>query len=78
MNDTPTDLPLAEDILATVGRWQGWLGREKRAARHTRAAYAFDLHNLFRFLVHYDGRQVTLKRLAELTLGNCTTAQLSF
>ena len=44
-----TNLPLADDVIDAVAKWQGWLKFEKRAAKHTIESYQFDLTNLFRF-----------------------------
>jgi len=48
MQMTINDLPLAEDVIDAVAKWQGWLRFEKRAAAHTIESYQFDLNNLFR------------------------------
>src|SRR5258708_3868294 len=65
-----TNLPLADDVIDTVAKWQGWLKFEKRAAKHTIESYQFDLTNLFRFLNKHRGKQVNLGMLAALTLGD--------
>jgi integrase/recombinase XerC len=61
-------LPLADDVIDAMTRWQGWLKNEKRVAAHTLSAYAFDLENLLRFLGRHRGRQINLGMLAILTL----------
>ena len=64
------ELPLADDLINAVAKWQGWLRFEKRAAANTIDAYQFDLHNLFNFVRLHRGRQVHLALLSELTLGD--------
>jgi integrase/recombinase XerC len=66
----PSALPLADDLIAAVAKWQSWLRFEKRAAKNTVAAYQFDLYNLFDFVRLHRARQVSLSLLAELTLGD--------
>ena len=61
-------LPLAADLQAALTQWQDWLANERRASKHTVAAYQFDLANLFTFLGSYHGKQIHLGLLAELTL----------
>jgi integrase/recombinase XerC len=64
------DLPLADDVIDAMVRWQSWLKHEKRAASHTLSSYALDLENLFRFLGRHRGRQITLGVLSTLTLSD--------
>ena len=63
-------LPLADDVINAMAKWQSWLRYEKRAAKHTADSYQFDLSNLFNFLVQHRARQVNLTMLAGLTLGD--------
>jgi integrase/recombinase XerC len=63
-------LPLADDVIDAVAKWQGWLRYEKRAAKHTIDSYQFDLNNLFRFLNKHRARQINLALLAGLALGD--------
>ena len=63
-------LPLAEDVVDALSRWQSWLALEKRASKHTVEAYRLDVFNLFNFLNNYHGRVVTLTMLGALTLGD--------
>src|SRR5882672_6378779 len=63
-------LPLADDLIDAVAKWQGWLQFEKRSAKNTVAAYEFDLRNLFDFVRMHRSRQVNLSLLAELTLAD--------
>lgn len=63
-------LPLADDLMDAVARWQAWLTFERRAAANTVAAYQFDLDNLFHFVRLHRGRQVNLSLLGELSLGD--------
>jgi integrase/recombinase XerC len=63
-------LPLADDLMHAVAKWNGWLRFEKRAAKNTIASYQFDLDNLFNFVRRHRARQVNLALLAELTLGD--------
>jgi integrase/recombinase XerC len=63
-------LPLADDLINAVAKWQGWLRFEKRAAANTIEAYRFDLDNLFHFVNRHRGRQVNLALLAALTLSD--------
>lgn len=67
---SPDTLPLADDLIDAVSKWQGWLRFEKRAAKNTIAAYQFDLQNLFHFVRLHRARQVNLALLAELGLGD--------
>lgn len=67
---TVDSLPLADDVMNALAKWQGWLRFEKRAAANTVAAYQFDLGNLLQFVRLHRGRQVNLALLAELTLGD--------
>lgn len=64
------ELPLADDVIEAVAKWQSWLRFEKRAARHTVESYQFDLNNLFRFLTQHRGGQINLGLLSALTLGD--------
>jgi integrase/recombinase XerC len=61
-------LCLAPDLTETLTSWQSWLRDEKRAARHTREAYHFDLFNLLKFLTGYYGRSLKLADLAAVSL----------
>lgn len=70
MADSIGDLPLADDVIDAMAKWQGWLKYEKRASAHTLESYQFDLNNLFRFLNRHRGKQVNLAMLAALTLGD--------
>jgi integrase/recombinase XerC len=63
-------LPLADDVIDAVAKWQTWLRHEKRASAHTIASYQFDINNLFRFLNAHRGRQVNLAMLAALSLAD--------
>ena len=65
----PADLlPLAADLHDALAKWSDWLAHERRASKHTLAAYQFDLSSLFRFLNAYRGQQIHLAMLAELKL----------
>lgn len=64
------ELPLADDVIDALARWQGWLKYEKRASAHTIASYKFDLDNLFQFLNRHRGRQIGLAMLGALNLGD--------
>jgi integrase/recombinase XerC len=70
MTTAPDALPLADDVINAVTKWQGWLTFEKRAAARTVESYHFDLFNLFRFLNRHRGRQINLSMLSALTLGD--------
>ena len=70
MVDEVSQLPLADDVIDAVAKWQGWLRFEKRAAKHTIDSYQFDLNNLFRFLTKHRARQINLALLAGLALGD--------
>ena len=61
-------LPLSPELTQNLANWQNWLRDEKRAARHTREAYRFDLFNLLNFLTSYYGRPLNLADLAAVTL----------
>jgi integrase/recombinase XerC len=63
-------LPLADDVINAVAKWQTWLRHEKRASANTIASYQFDLANLFKFLNAHRGRQVNLAMLSTLSLGD--------
>jgi len=63
-------LPLADDLMNVVAKWNGWLRFEKRAAKNTIAAYQFDLDNLLHFVRLHRARQVNLALLAELSLAD--------
>jgi integrase/recombinase XerC len=63
-------LPLADDLMNAVTKWQAWLRFEKRAAKNTIVSYQFDLDNLFNFVRLHRARQVNLSLLAELSLGD--------
>jgi integrase/recombinase XerC len=61
-------LPLADDLMSAVTKWQNWLRLEKRASAHTVASYLFDLNNLFHFINRHKARQINLGMLSALTL----------
>src|SRR5262245_45741179 len=63
-------LPLADDVINAVAKWQTWLRHEKRASANTITSYQFDLANLFKFLNTHRGRQVNLAMLSTLSLGD--------
>jgi len=63
-------LPLADDVINAMAKWQSWLRFEKRATANTLESYQFDLDNLFRFLTGHRGKQISLNMLAALTLGD--------
>jgi integrase/recombinase XerC len=63
-------LPLADDLMNAMEKWQGWLRFEKRASANTITAYQFDLANLFHFVRLHRGRQINLALLAELKLSD--------
>ncbi len=63
-------LPLAQDVIEAMERWQSWLRDEKRVASHTANSYAFDVRNLFHFLNTHRAGQISLKMLASLTLAD--------
>ena len=67
---TADQLPLADDLMGAVAKWQGWLKFERRAAPNTVAAYRFDLDNLLNFVRLHRARQVSLTVLADLKLGD--------
>jgi integrase/recombinase XerC len=64
------DLPLADDVIEAVAKWQSWLRFEKRAPKNTLESYQFDLDNLFHFLTAHRARQINLGMLSALTLGD--------
>lgn len=64
------DLPLADDVIDAMARWQSWLRHEKRAAARTIESYRFDLDNLFGFLNRHRAKQINLAMLASLSLGD--------
>ena len=70
MGEDVSLLPLGDDLIDALARWQGWMKDEKRVARLTLESYTFDLQNLFRFLVMHRGGAVTLAMLAELSLSD--------
>ncbi len=70
MSISADTLPLADDLITAVTKWNAWLRSEKRAAKNTIAAYQFDLDNLFHFVRLHRARQVNLMLLSELTLGD--------
>lgn len=64
------NLPLADDVIDAMTKWQSWLRYEKRASARTVESYQFDLNNLFSFLNNHRGRQINLDMLAALSLGD--------
>ncbi|MSP67103.1 MAG: tyrosine recombinase XerC [Alphaproteobacteria bacterium] len=61
----PAGLTVA-DPPAAVAAWRAWLRDERRAARHTLAAYDRDLGNFFAFLTEHLGGAADLATLAAL------------
>ena len=70
MTVDPSQLAIADDTLKAMVKWQDWLRHEKRVSHHTAESYQFDLHNLFKFLNHHQGKQINLASLAALTLAD--------
>ncbi|MGB8273993.1 MAG: tyrosine recombinase XerC [Alphaproteobacteria bacterium] len=64
-----TDLPLPVDgaLADAVERWLGWLADERRASRHTVAAYRRDIHAFLRFLARHSGGEQSLRDLESLS-----------
>ena len=54
----------AADLAASVDDWQRWLRHERRASRHTLAAYRRDLASFLTFLADHLGRPARLADLA--------------
>lgn len=67
----PAPVPLerfaaASDLLKAIAAWDAWLGEERRASAHTRAAYGRDLAAFLDFLVLHLGGTPDLAALAGL------------
>jgi integrase/recombinase XerC len=63
-------LPLADDLMDALIRWQAWLQDEKRVAANTVTSYSFDMHNLLSFINRHRGGQINMAILATLTLSD--------
>ena len=59
--------PAAADLSRAIAAWDLWLGDERRASPHTRAAYGLDLAAFLDFLVSYRGGLPDLAMLGDLT-----------
>jgi integrase/recombinase XerC len=62
----PTRFSAAPDCLSEIAAWQDWLTAEKRASRHTIAAYGSDLALFLAFLTGHLGAAPALTDLARL------------
>ncbi|HUB96244.1 MAG TPA: tyrosine recombinase XerC [Stellaceae bacterium] len=67
----PTPLPLerfaaAPDLARAIEAWDAWLGEERRASAHTRAAYGRDLAAFLDFLMMHLGRPPDVASLGGL------------
>jgi integrase/recombinase XerC len=58
--------PAAADLSRAIAAWDLWLGDERRASPHTRAAYGLDLAAFLDFLVSYRGGLPDLAMLGDL------------
>jgi integrase/recombinase XerC len=59
--------PAAPDLSRAIAAWDLWLGDERRASPHTRAAYGLDLAAFLDFLVIHRGGLPDLAMLGALT-----------
>ncbi|WP_147164254.1 tyrosine recombinase XerC [Pararhodospirillum oryzae] len=61
-------VPLPGDpaLVGVLVRWLTWMGRERRASRHTLLAYARDVASFLTFLRDYRGEEPGLATLADL------------
>lgn len=60
-------LPADDALRARIADWLGWLGRERRASRHTLLAYGRDLKAFLTFVQDYRGEEPSLALLGALT-----------
>ncbi|MGH6934332.1 MAG: site-specific integrase, partial [Dongiaceae bacterium] len=63
----PDGVIAAGDLAAAVEAWHRWLCHERRASRHTIAAYRHDLGEFLRFLAGHLGKPAALVDLSRLT-----------
>ncbi len=63
-------LPIAADARAALENWLDWLDKERRASRHTVAAYARDIAAFIQFVAEHLGKIPGLNQLAALELGD--------
>lgn len=63
-------LPFAPDAQKALQDWLLWLAREKRAARHTVAAYQRDVAAFAQFAAQHKGGAVGLKQLSAFALAD--------
>lgn len=63
-------LPIAADARAALENWLDWLAKERRASRHTVAAYARDISAFIQFTSEHNGKAPGLNNLAALELGD--------
>lgn len=61
-------LPIADDLAATLPRWQAWLTVERTFSPHTVEAYLRDVGGFLRFLAEHRGHAVRLRDLADAEL----------
>jgi integrase/recombinase XerC len=64
---TETPLPVGRDLADTIQGWLDWLWVERRASRHTVAAYRRDLAAFLRFLAEHRGGVQGMADLAGLS-----------
>lgn len=67
-NSDISQLPIRDDVVDAMTKWQAWLRNEKRASVHTADSYQFDLMNLFEFLSLHKGYPISLDILSKLKL----------
>ncbi len=66
----PDPLPARADLADALHAWAAWLAAERRASRHTSAAYGRDLVAFLRFLVDHLGAPPSLADLERLRLAD--------
>jgi integrase/recombinase XerC len=63
-------LVAAPDLARQIARWHDWLAHERRASRHTLAAYGSDLAQFCGFLARHLGQAPSLADLGRLARGD--------
>jgi integrase/recombinase XerC len=66
----PLGQAAAPDLAEQVALWRDWLAHERRASRHTLAAYSRDLAEFCRFIAGHRGAPPSLATLARLERGD--------